>query len=316
MINVGIIGSGFIVPRFLEACKEAGDYCVKAISSPHNYERLKELKEAYSIDDATLNYKDILKNEEIDVIYIASPNGLHYEHAKEALNSGKSVICEKPFTRSYDEAQELINLANEKGLMIYEAIMTPTLPNYQKVKKALESDEVKKVDLNFSQYSHRYDDFKKGIIKPVFDKELAGGALMDLNVYNICFVIGLFGDPLSEEYYPNIEKNIDVSGKLLLGYPQFEASLVAAKNKQGPTYVDIITNRGILHSDNPASTLDNVKYCELQYIQRGRSVYYYELEEFKRIYKEKDLKALKCHNDLTLSVVKVLEKALRSAGLY
>lgn len=315
MINVGVIGSGFIAPRFLEASKEVGGYHIKAISSPHNFERLKELKEIYEIDYVTLNYKDILKDEEIDLIYIGSPNNTHYDYAKEILMVNKSVLCEKPFVSSEKEAIELVNLAKSKNLMIYEAIMTPTLPTYIKIKELLKNEQILKIDLNFSQYSHRYDDFKKGIIKPVFNKSMQGGALRDLNVYNIAFCIGLFGEPINVEYFPSIEREIDVGGKLILSYPQFEANLLAYKNKQGPTYIDIITSKGILHSDNPASTIDKFSYLGNSY-KNEKSCYFEELKEFKRVYEEKDLHTLEVRNNETLLEAKILEKALKSAGLY
>ena len=315
MINVGVIGSGFIVPRFLETTKQIKGYHVKAISSPHSYERLKELKDTYEVDYVTLNYKDLLKDEDIDLIYIASPNSFHYIQSKEALLSGKNVLCEKPFTKSYEQAKELIDLAVSRGQLIYEAIMTPALPMYHKIRELLVENEVKTVELNFSQYSHRYDDFKKGIIKPVFNKQMDGGALMDLNVYNISFTIGLFGEPLNVEYFPTIEQEIDVGGKLILSYPQFEASLLAYKNKQGPTYIDLITTKGIIHSDNPASIIASIKFNDEAYESKEHTNYYYELEEFRRVYEEKDIQAIKYHNNLTLCVVKVLEKGLKSAGL-
>lgn len=316
MINVGVIGSGFIVPRFLEAIKDVGGFKVKGISSPHSYDKLKELKEAYDIEYISLNYNDLITDKEIDLIYIASPNVFHCPQAKQALLAGKNVLCEKPFTKSYDQAKELMEIASQKNLIIYEAIMTPALPAYHKIEELVKGKEIKSVELNFSQYSHRYDDFKKGIIKPVFNKEMDGGALMDLNVYNIAFTIGLFNEPINVEYFPSIEQNIDVGGKLILSYPQFEAYLVASKSKQGPTYIDVITNEGIIHSDNPASIIASVKYNEKTYEYKDHSNYYYEIEEFKRVYTEKDLQALERHNDTTLKVVKVLEKALKSAGLY
>ena len=315
MINVGVIGSGFIVPRILETMKQVGGYNIKGISSPHSYDRLKELKETYEVDYVTLNYKDLFKDDDIDLIYIASPNSFHYTQSKEALLAGKNVLCEKPFTKSHDKAKELIELAASKNLTIYEAMTTFSLPLYHKIRELLKDNEVKSVELNFSQYSSRYDDFIKGIIKPVFNKEMDGGALMDLNVYNIAFTIGLFGEPWNVEYFPNIQQNIDVGGKLILSYPQFEASLIANKNKQGPTFIDLITTKGIIHSDNPASIIASVKFNDEVYESKDYTNYYYELEEFKRVYEENDIEAINQHNSLTLSIVKVLEKGLKSAGL-
>src|SRR5699024_5608849 len=101
--------------------------------------------------------------EEIDFVYIASPNSLHFEQAKLALEHGKNVICEKPFTSTVKEAEKLISLAKEKGLMLFEAITTIHLPNYQAIKAQLSQvGTLKVVHCNYSQYSSRYTKLIQG----------------------------------------------------------------------------------------------------------------------------------------------------------
>ena len=110
MINIGIIGSGFIVPIFLETTKLVKGFRYVGIASPVE-EQLKTLKEKYGISYYSLNNDDVLSDPKIDVIYVAVPNGLHYEIAKKALLNNKHVIVEKPFMSSYRQAKELIDLA-------------------------------------------------------------------------------------------------------------------------------------------------------------------------------------------------------------
>ena len=113
------------------------------------------------------------------------------------------MILEKPFTVTYEEAKKLAELARAKGLVLFEAITNQYNANYEKVRELLPGlGDVKIVQLNFSQYSSRYEAFKQGNIAPVFDAAKAGGALMDLNVYNSHFVVGLFGEPKAVHYYP------------------------------------------------------------------------------------------------------------------
>ena len=151
------------------------------------------------------------------MIYVALPNNLHFSFAKEALLAGKHVILEKPFTVTYEEAKEIAAIAREKKLYLFEAITTQYNPNYHKMKELLPRlGDIKLVALNFSQYSSRYDNFKKGIISPSFDPNNAGGALMDLNIYNIHFVAGLFGKPLKVRYCSNMERDVDTSGILVM----------------------------------------------------------------------------------------------------
>ncbi len=94
------------------------------------------------------------------------------------------------------ELDELIKIAKQQNCLLFEAITNQYLPTYQDIKEKL--NEIGKIGIissNYSQYSSRYDAFKRGEILPVFDVNQSGGALMDLNIYNIHFVVGLFGKP-------------------------------------------------------------------------------------------------------------------------
>ncbi|WP_019771476.1 Gfo/Idh/MocA family protein, partial [Streptococcus sobrinus] len=99
--------------------------------------------------------------------YIGTPNHTHYDYAKKALEAGKHVICEKPFTM---EAEELVNLrqeADKRELILLEAITNQYLANFQSLKENLAKiGQPKIVTVNYSQYSSRYDAFKKGEIAP------------------------------------------------------------------------------------------------------------------------------------------------------
>ena len=166
-----------------------------------NEEKLKAVKEKYGISYYSTNNDDILSDPKIDVIYVAVPNSLHYEIGKKALENGKHVIMEKPICANYAQAKKLIDLANEKGLIIFDAVTMLHMPNYAKIKELTEQvGEIRMVDINFSQYSSRYDKFKKGIVLPAFDRKQAGGALMDLGIYNINFTMGIFGTPKKVAY--------------------------------------------------------------------------------------------------------------------
>ena len=114
--------------------------------------------------------------------------------------------------------------------MLFEAMNIHYLPAYCSLKEELtQVGQLKIVSLNYSQYSSRYDAFKNGQVLATFDPTKAGGALMDLNVYNIHTLVGLFGKPKKVYYEANIERGIDTSGILTLDYGDFKASAIAAK---------------------------------------------------------------------------------------
>ncbi|MDO4940883.1 MAG: Gfo/Idh/MocA family oxidoreductase [Erysipelotrichaceae bacterium] len=322
MINVGIIGSGFIVPSFIEATKLVKGFKYVGIASPVE-EQLKALKEKYDIGYYSLNNEDVYNDPKIDVIYCAVPNGLHYEVAKRALQCGKNVIVEKPFMASYKQAKELIDLAKKKKLIIFEAITLRHMPNYKKMQQLLpELGEMKMVDINFSQYSSRYDKFKKGVTLPAFSTKLAGGALMDLGVYNIHFVVGLFGEPKKVAYYPNMRKKIDTSGTLVLDYGTFKATCIACKDCKAPLNTCIQGDAGYIKSDDASSVIKTFRLVKNDGTTTNYSLnkcievtHYSEYAEFKKIFNKKDLKTAQYWNNETLKVCRVMDKALKSGNI-
>ena len=195
-----------IVPTFLDAAALVEEMEVYAIFARREEVR-KEFCEKYQIPVGYDSYEKMLADPKVDVIYVALPNNLHASFAKEALEAGKHVILEKPFTVTYAEAKEIAEIARKRRLYLFEAVTNQYNPNYDKMKELLPRlGDIKLVAVNFSQYSSRYDNFKKGIVSPSFDPKNAGGALMDLNVYNIHFVAGLFGKPGKVRYCPNMER--------------------------------------------------------------------------------------------------------------
>jgi predicted dehydrogenase len=253
-MKLGIIGAGMIVKDFLSISSLLKDVEVEAIcGTQRSEETMTELKNTYGIKSILYSYDELL-NTDLDAIYIGLPNNLHFEFAKKALEANKNVIVEKPFTSTYKEALILSDLAKEKQLFIFEAITNQYLPNYQKIKELLPSiGNIKIVQCNYSQYSSRYNSFKEGNVLPAFDPKFSGGALMDLNIYNIHYVVGLFGKPKNIEYYPNVERGIDTSGVLILNYETFNCVCVGAKDCKAPIANNIQGDKGCLYQDTPAN---------------------------------------------------------------
>ena len=173
-MKLGIIGSGMIVKDFLSFAHEFPEIKLEAIMA-RNIENLKELQSKYNINNIYTDIDLCLENKEVDTIYVAVPNNLHYSVAKKALEAGKNVICEKPFTLKYDETVELFEIAEAKGLILIEAITNQYQKNYLDIKDNIDNiGEIRLVECNFSQLSSRYEAFKNGILAPVFDKSKGG----------------------------------------------------------------------------------------------------------------------------------------------
>ena len=260
-MKLAIIGSGLIVNQLLGAVDQTFPFSLEVIwGREHSKEKLEHLAETYGIKRISYDYDEILDSD-VEVVYIALLNPFHYEYTKKALEAGKHVILEKPFAMNLAETQELINLAKEKGCMLLEAINNQYLPNFDRIKALLpKAGDVKLVCFNYSQYSTRYDRFKKGEILPVFDWKYGGGALMDLNVYNIHLAVGLFGRPETIDYFPNMEQGVDTSGVLVMQYRTFQCVCIAAKDCGAPMMNMIQGDRGSICIPTAPNTLELVEF--------------------------------------------------------
>ena len=252
-MKLGIVGSGKIVQEFLPWLASCRAFEVAALcSTQRSADKAAALCAQYGVPLHVTDYSQLLAA--VDVVYIALPNLLHTSYAKAALEAGRHVIVEKPLAPCASEAAALSALAHRKGCFLFEAVTTQYLENYQKIRELLPRiGSVKLVHCNFSQYSSRYDGFCAGQTAPVFDPQQAGGALMDLGVYNVSYIVGLFGEPQQVHYAANLERGIDTSGILTMDYRSFKAVSIAAKDCAAPPRYVIQGTRGYLLQKSTAN---------------------------------------------------------------
>ena len=293
-MKVGIAGAGMIVNDLFRFIHEVENIELEAIAStPRSLDKVKKMAEEQGIKKYYSCYDELLEDDEVEVMYIASPNHLHYEMCKKALEKGKHVICEKPFTSHVAELKELLN----------------------------EIGQVKIVSANYSQYSSRYNAFKEGNILPAFDYTKSGGALMDLNIYNIHLLVALFGAPKTVQYQANIEKNIDTSGIITLDYGTFKAVLIGAKDCKAPIMTSIQGDQGCIVLDTPANNASRFKVLkndqsEMEYNeQNGKHRMYFEFVEFVKIIEQKDYQRAEEMMEKSLIAMEIATKARQSAGV-
>jgi len=319
-MKLGVIGTGAITKSMLAEYQRCNQFEINAICS-RKQETGQAMAEAFSIPKVYTDLQDMLADPEIEVVYVATPNIIHFRQAKAALLAGKHVICEKPFTPTVAEAEELIALAKEKHLLLFEAITTAHHPGYGLVKDLLPKlGSLKVVMATFCQFSSRYPALMRGEVSPVLDPAYKGGALMDINLYNIHFVVGLFGKPESVHYYPNIYKNgVDTSGLLVLQYPGFICQCVGAKDCAADNGVQLVGEDGRIFVGPTASFCQTVDYTprggETQKHFWEENAWYHEVQDLGRLFAEKDYDACYKALDTTLNVVTVLEAARKAGNL-
>lgn len=294
-MNVAVIGTSAIAHKLVKVFKSCEDICVYALYSRKETTG-KAFANAHGIEHVFTNLDEMLENQCIDIVYIASPNALHYEQVKLSLMAKKHVICEKPITLSTHELKNLCDLAKEKNCFLFEAISTLHMPNYQSITQRIKHMEgIHLVRVDLSQYSKRYEQLLKGEHVNVFDPELGGGALHDLGVYCLHFVLGLFGQP-HEIYSKHIlyQNTIDTSGVIVLHYPQMNAILSYGKDSHGRANACIQSEQGTIEIEGPCSRIKKV-YWNHGGIKEDISLptddqhHMYEIKEFIRIIKFHDI---------------------------
>ena len=319
-MKLALLGTGMIVKEVLPVLQEIdGIELVGILSTPRSLATAQDLASQYGMTLATSSLDDILASDAIDTVYVGTPNHAHYDYAKAALEAGKHVICEKPFTLKLLEFEELAALANEKNLMLLEAITNQYLNNFHYLKENLSQiGDVKIVTCNYSQYSSRYDAFKRGEIAPAFNPEMGGGALRDLNIYNIHLLVGLFGKPVKVFYLPNMERGVDTSGMLVMDYGTFKAVAIGAKDCSSEIKSTIQGDKGSLAILGPTNTLPQISLAlngqdvQIQNLNTPHHRMQAEFVAFERVLREKDFAARDQALAHSRQVMEVLEAAVSS----
>lgn len=321
-IRLGTIGSGVIVHTILKNVAATEGIRLVAVYS-RSEEKGKALAEEFGGKKVYTDMEAFLGDDEVDTVYIASPNLLHYEQAKRALLAGKHVICEKPFCTKAAQAKELVDIAKEKRLFLVDAVPTAFLPNLEIIKRELPKiGKVKLVMGNFSQYSSRYDLVLKGEVPNIFNPEYAGGCLMDINFYNVYLNVALFGKPVNSMYFPNMYGNLaDTSGILMMQYDGFVSEAAGAKDTWGVNFFQIEGETGYIYIKDGSGALGEVKVVtkeseEIFNDQNNPDRWSYEVHAVTKLLLEEYYDAVYRGLDTMMEVVEVLESSRKKAGIF
>ena len=320
-IKLGTIGSGVIVHSILDNVQRTDGITLEAVYS-RSEEKAAALAKEYGCQKTYTDMDAFLADESINLVYIATPNLLHFPQAKKALLAGKNVLLEKPFTTTYAHAQELASLAREKGLLLVEAAPTSFLPNFAILKNELPKiGNIKLVMSNYSQYSSRYNAVLRGEVPPVFDPAFGGGCLMDINFYNVLLNVLLFGAPKSATYHANRPAGLsDTSGIMVMEYDGFVSTNVGAKDTWGVNFFQIEGENGYIYVENGSNGIQSVRTVtktsdETQNLQSSTDRWFYEIQELTRLLLNNERESRDARLDTTLTTIQVIESTRKAAGI-
>jgi predicted dehydrogenase len=190
-IRWGIIAPGGIAHTFAEAVTVGTASRVVAVGS-RSSERARDFADEFAIQTAYGSYEELVADDEVDAVYVASPHSEHRDHALLAIEAGKPVLVEKAFARNAAEARQVILAAEARGLLVMEAMWSCFLPHYDVVRHVVESGLIGDIVAVFADHGQcLYPDGPARLAQP----ELAGGALLDLGVYPVAFADLVLGAP-------------------------------------------------------------------------------------------------------------------------
>lgn len=230
-IRFGIIGRNFVVDWMLGAMAEVEGMQPVAICS-RNEQTGREFAQAHGLSHVFTDLEQMAASDCIDAVYLASPNYCHFRQAEICLRAGKHVLCEKPATLTADETRRLVALAQEKDVVFLEAMRFV----YDDALDIVEANlprigALRRVTVDFSQYSSRYDRIRAGEQGiNAFTPALGNAAIMDMGCYCIHGIVRLFGKPQSVSAMSvSLDSGFEACGTVLMRYDGFTAEAVYSK---------------------------------------------------------------------------------------
>ncbi len=235
--RVGIIGAGIIAGVMAKTLAEMEDACCYAIAS-RGLEKAEEFAKQYGVKNAYGSYEELLRDEEVDLVYIATPHSHHYEHMKLTLECNKPILCEKSFTINEKQAKEIFEIAKAKNILVAEAIWTRYLPSRMMIQEVIDKGEIGEVTALSANLGYVLTHVER-ILKP----ELAGGALLDVGVYPVNFMSMFLGYDIAEIQSTCVknEYGVDMQNATTVKYKNgvmatIHSSALAATEQQGIIY--------------------------------------------------------------------------------
>jgi predicted dehydrogenase len=322
MIKLGTVGTGWITSTFIEAAQLSKQFKLTSVYS-RSEEKAKLVADTYNASDVFTDIEEMAKSENIEAVYIASPNSVHYKHALLFLKNKKHVICEKPIFSNTKELEEAHKIAEANGVFLFEAIRSIHTPNFRILKEKLHmAGEIRSAILPYIKYSSRYDLFLNGEEPNIFSSIYSGGALVDLGVYPLYLAVGLFGVPDKVSYHPvKLRTGVDGSGTLVLEYKEFICTILCSKVSHSTILCEILGETGtfVLEDAAPISQIEfidcHTKAGQILSVPQEEKDMVYECINFANIIETRDKGKYEELRDLSKMVLQITEEARKQNNI-
>lgn len=317
-MKLGIVGTNFVSDWLVEAAMQVPDVSVNAV-----YSRKQETGEVFAgkhgIPNVYTDYREFL-NSDVEAVYIATPTYAHCNQALEAMRHGKHVLCEKILAVNEKEAEEMFCCAKENQVVLLEAMRPDFDPALALVEENLPRiGRLRRVTMEYCQYSSRYDKFREGEVLNAFDPKLSNAAIMDIGVYCIHSLVRMLGRPKDvKAFSTKLHNNFEGSGIVLMQYEDMTAEAVYSKITES-------VNLSIFHGEEGSILIDKISMPnsleiihrsgereQIPYVHAENNMVY-EVQEFVRLAEEKCMDHP--YKKYSLDTLHVIDEARRQNGI-
>ena len=318
MFRIGIIGAGWIARKMCRAIASFTNMEIYAIAS-RTMEKAESFAAEHNISKAYGSYDEMVCDQAVDLVYIATPHSHHYDHAMLALEHGKPVLVEKAFTANVRQAEKLIETARSKGVFITEAIWTRYMPLSHKIKEIMESGIIGEPRILTATLCYMMEN-KERIIRG----DLCGGALLDLGVYTLNFARMYFGTDIIKTV-----TNCHLGPSGMDMHESISLSFADGKMANLQSGALCLNDRqGIISGTEGYIRVDNINCPEVVEVYRNYELvqrytkdedmvngYEYQVIECRRCIEEKLLESPMMPHEETISIMKQMDDLRKEWGV-
>ena len=315
----GILGPGKIAHRFVEALQNVPAAETYGVASRDN-KRAVDFAAKFHIPVVYDTYESLIKDPEIDIIYIATPHSFHHEQAIKCLNHKKAVLCEKPLSVDYKRTLQIVTAARSNNTFLMEAMWTRFMPATLKVLELIKQGrlgEVKYISADFG------DNFPYDPTSRVYDVKLGAGSILDIGIYPLFLVLLIFGKPDDIKSFAHLANTgADDLASALLCYRDGRIATVLSSNiLHTPIKAEIIGTEGsiTMHStwyNTKSISLSKfgqeTQHIDVSYEGNG---FEFQIQEVMNCLDRGEKESLQMPLDFTLLLSKTMDEICRQCGV-
>ena len=319
-MKVGILGAGNIAGTMaatLRGMKAGGEDVELYAVASRSQDKAEAFAREQGVQKAFGSYADMLKDDGVDLVYVATPHSHHAEHMKLCIEHGKAILCEKSFTGNARQAEEILNLAEQKKIPLTEAIWTRYQPARKIIDDVIASGKIGEVKLVTSALCYGIKDTRR-----IHDPALAGGALLDLGVYVLNFASMILGTDVQrmESSVQLLDSGMDAQETITLFYPNgVMANLMASVMAFGDRDCYVMGTEGWITTDNVNNPVNLVLHKdgkeEILPVPEQITGYEYEVRACQRMLAEGKLECEEMPHAETLRIMKLMDSLRKDWGV-